>query len=665
MAPPGNRNFLLRIKPLDRVALGIAALFLIVWIARIAGRALPLAGFVEFCFFLSLGYLAYRLIVWARVRLLWGLRNRLIVAYIFIALVPVAMLVAIGAIGARIMYSQLAGYLLVQDVQRRVAVIADAADSVASAESSMPAAQTSGAMPPGIQTHLVDVEAEVPDLEVVMHSEGTFLTKRNLAGQISQGAANRFAGIVQDETRLWLLAEVRQGKAVVMVRAPVTPQTLESVGPYLGPIQLVMTHPATDADPPKSILTTINGVQFAAGNRISTTTRALQTPTSIFDVEITGVSTLDAELANGNRVVAAPVFASFSARPSQLNRRFFASLGDLSSYYFELLIAIILVFFVLEVAALATGVVMTRTITRSVASLYDATQFVKGGDFSHRIRVERADQLGALADSFNGMAESVNGLMQEQRARQRLEHEISIAQEVQFQLFPQQLPQIPGIELAAMCKPARGVSGDYYDFLTIGPTRLGLALGDISGKGISAALLMASAQAALRSQVLLDEHASDDTAKVVSQVNRHLYLSTASDRFATFFFAVYDSATQVFRYTNAGHPPALLISGDKVAHLDVGGMIIGAFDGVPYDQAEMHVEPGSIFVAYSDGLIEPENVYGEEFGTQRLANVAVRNRNRNAKEIVDALLGAAEEWAGTAEQADDMTVIVARLGAVR
>jgi phosphoserine phosphatase RsbU/P len=660
----GTRNLLRRIRPLDRIALGITALFLIVWIARILGYSLRFAGFIEFCFFLSLGYLAYRGIGWARIRLLWGLRNRLIVAYIFIALVPVVMLIAIGAIAARIVYSQLAGYLLVQDVEHRIGVLADAADSVASAVSAVPAS-SSAALPPGIQTHLADIAAEVPGLEVNPHSQGRFLARRAASVAPGQVSANRFAGLVQDEGRLWVLAEVRQGSTTVRVRAPVTAQVLENVAPYLGPIQLVLTHPATAEDPPSSILTTIGGTQYAAGKRISTSARKLQPAVSIFDVDITGVSTLDAQLAQSGEVISAPIFASYSARPSQLNHRFFASLGDLSSYYFELLIAIILVFFVLEVAALATGIVMTRTITRSVANLYEATQFVKSGDFSHRIRVERADQLGALADSFNAMAESVNTLIQEQRARQRLEHEISIAHEVQSQLFPQQLPHVPGIELAAANKPARGVSGDYYDFLTLGPTRLGFALGDISGKGISAALLMASAQAALRSLVLLDGGTAQSTAQVVSGINRHLFLSTAADRFATFFFATYDSATQVFQYTNAGHPPALLVAGDKVQKLDVGGMIIGAFDGVHYDEATIHVEPGSIFVAYSDGLVEPENVYGEEFGTQRLAEVAVRHRHASAQGIVDALLTAAEEWAGTAEQADDMTVIVARLGAVR
>jgi sigma-B regulation protein RsbU (phosphoserine phosphatase) len=334
-------------------------------------------------------------------------------------------------------------------------------------------------------------------------------------------------------------------------------------------------------------------------------------------------------------------------------------LGDI---YIQLFFAVLLVFIILEAGSLVTGVVLTRTITRSVGDLYIATQYVRAGDFSHRIRVERADQLGALGESFNAMSSSIDSLVEEQRKRQRLENEVSIAQQVQSQLFPRNLPVIEGIQLGAYCKPARGVSGDYYDFLPLGATRLGIALADISGKGISAALLMASVQAALRSQLLLNPDATTSAAEVVSRINRHLFLNTSEDRFATFFFAIYDSATRTLRYTNAGHCAPMLINGEKLQRLEKGGIVVGVFEDAEYEEGVVEVAPDSVLVVYSDGLIEPENVYGEEFGTNRLENVALRNRRSSADAMVAALLVAAEEWAGTAEQADDMTVIVSRLG---
>jgi sigma-B regulation protein RsbU (phosphoserine phosphatase) len=357
-----------------------------------------------------------------------------------------------------------------------------------------------------------------------------------------------------------------------------------------------------------------------------------------------------------------PVFLSYSARIKSLNSHLFTSLGDLGDIYIQLFFAVLLVFIILEAGSLVTGVVLTRTITRSVGDLYIATQYVRAGDFSHRIRVERADQLGALGESFNAMSSSIDSLVEEQRKRQRLENEVSIAQQVQSQLFPRNLPVIEGIQLGAYCKPARGVSGDYYDFLPLGATRLGIALADISGKGISAALLMASVQAALRSQLLLNPDATTSAAEVVSRINRHLFLNTSEDRFATFFFAIYDSATRTLRYTNAGHCAPMLINGEKLQRLEKGGIVVGVFEDAEYEEGVVEVAPDSVLVVYSDGLIEPENVYGEEFGTNRLENVALRNRRSSADAMVAALLVAAEEWAGTAEQADDMTVIVSRLG---
>jgi sigma-B regulation protein RsbU (phosphoserine phosphatase) len=259
------------------------------------------------------------------------------------------------------------------------------------------------------------------------------------------------------------------------------------------------------------------------------------------------------------------------------------------------------------------------------------------------------------------MTSSISTLIEEQRQRQRLENELAIAREVQAQLFPQKLPSLPGVQLQAICRAARTVSGDYYDVIRLGPTRLGMALADISGKGISAALLMASLQAALRSQVLLDGAGSQNTAEIVARLNRHLFLNTADDRFATLFYAVYDTTTRTLCYTNAGHLPPLYIASDRVRKLEEGGMVVGVFDDCPYEQGSVPIEPGSLLVAYSDGLIEPENVYGEEFGTRRLIEVVLRHRHADPRVLAEALMSAAEEWAGAPEQADDMTVLVARL----
>jgi sigma-B regulation protein RsbU (phosphoserine phosphatase) len=259
------------------------------------------------------------------------------------------------------------------------------------------------------------------------------------------------------------------------------------------------------------------------------------------------------------------------------------------------------------------------------------------------------------------MTGSISNLIEEQKQRQRLENEISIAREVQNQLFPRQIPSVPGVHLEAVCKAARMVSGDYYDFIQLSPTHIAIAVADISGKGISAALLMASLQAALRSQLLSPGSESLSTAELVSRLNNHLVRNTGDDRFATFFIAVYDSATRTLRYTNAGHLPSFCICEGAAVALEKGGMVLGVVEDYVYEESTHIVPRDAILVGYSDGLIEPENVYGEEFGIHRLRDAAIRLQGSAPRAVCYGLMQAAEEWAGTPEQADDMTVIVARL----
>jgi len=381
------------------------------------------------------------------------------------------------------------------------------------------------------------------------------------------------------------------------------------------------------------------------------------------DPVVEGFSKLDATYISANGTVERqhPVFAFYKARRSQLNHRIFASVGEFGGarvFQIQLFAA---VFLIMELAALWIGIVLSRAITRTVSDLYRATLFVQEGNFTHRVAVERKDQLGALGESFNSMTSSITRLVDEQKQLQRLENEISIAREVQDQLFPRSFPQVEGVEIEAICRAARSVSGDYYDFIQLDDAHVALALGDISGKGISAALLMASLQAALRSQLLTPGSERMSTAELVGRLNKHLVRNTGEDRFATFLVAVYDRASRKLRYCNAGHLPGFLLSASKSARLEVGGMVLGIVDDYPYEEGCIEVPPDAVFITYSDGLVEPENAYGEEFGVSRLEAAAQRVRQADPKKIATSLMTAAEEWSGSPEQADDMTVIVAKL----
>jgi phosphoserine phosphatase RsbU/P len=646
-----------RISRVDLVALLLALAGGLAYLLEAEGATF---NYLKFIALLASLYVLYRLLGWGRNRLLWSLRNRLIVAGLFIALVPVLLLVLLAVRSAGILYSQLASYLLYEDVQRRRDMLSDIAEHIAAAHTTLPRGVTEDKSERllAAQSHAVH-DRELPGLKIAFSGDPTLLRKI---------APNRksFAGLLQqgEELSIFSIRELEEPKGVriVTLRVPVTEEFLATIAPDLGAIQLNLMQRYSGGGR-QSVLYTTNSVQYETTRPIVARNRFLQPPLLWIDSAVNVVSRLDCTYVGPEGTVepVRPVLAVFNARPSRLSGRMFSSLGELRDTYLIAFVLIVIAFVVIEAAALTTGLVLTRQITKAVDDLYKATQDVKRGDLSHRVRIERRDQLGVLGESFNDMIGSVSTLIQEQQQRQRLENEISIAREVQDQLFPRTLPRVPGVEIEAICKAARAVSGDYYDFIQLSPTHLAIAIADISGKGISAALLMASLQAALRSQVLVDGSETMSTAELVSRLNKHLVRNTGDDRFATFFIAVYDSASRNLRYTNAGHLPSFLICKDSALHLDKGGMVLGVLEDYCYEEGSVIVAPDSLLVGYSDGLVEPENVYGEEFGIRRLQQAAVHVQGSSPQVVAESLMNAAEEWAGTPEQADDMTVIVARL----
>lgn len=657
-----------RLSWLDAVCSVTVAIGLVVELLGVSGR---IFSFLEFLAVVAGVYLVFRFIGWWRSRLLWSLRNRLIVAYLFIAVVPILSIVILVVLAARILYSQLGAYLLYEDLHRRIEMVADIAQHIAIAHEALPARikESESELILAAESKAVH-DKELPKLDISFSNDLSLLQKAAGPGKDS------FAGLLQEPTQegeslsLISLRRIanRKEDRIVVLRVPIstprldTSEFLSTIAPDLGAIQLNLME-NYEGTAPAGVLYSSGGKQYRVARRVIASNRVLQDPMFWFDSPVNVVSRLDAVFVGKDGEVdrARPLLAVSNARPSRLSSRIFTSLGELRSSYVILFALVLIVFLLIEAIAWTTGIVLTRRITRAVSDLYGATRFVQGGDFSHRIKVERMDQLGALGESFNQMTSSIGTLIEVQNQRQRLENEISIAREVQNQLFPSTLPSVPGVEIEAICKAARSVSGDYYDFIQLSPTHVAIAIADISGKGISAALLMASLQAALRSQALTEGSESISTADLVARLNKHLVRNTGDDRFATFFVAVYDSCTRTLRYTNAGHLPSFLICNGGSHLLDKGGMVLGVLDDYVYEQGVVEVAPDSLLIGYSDGLVEPENVYGEEFGITRLKEAAIRVQNAKPLMVAESLMAAAEEWAGTPEQADDMTVIVTRL----
>lgn len=631
---------------------------------------------VEFLIFLVLlvaGYLVIRGLLWAREYFLWSLRNRLVTAYVFIAVVPVLLLVTMAGLAAYLLYWQLGSYVLYTEMEEREQRLGAVAETMATSYAIEAASGRKVAalvLPQDMQTYLKGAMSELPGLKIET-GKGEDLLQR------SEGASKtRYEGLVMSggvlTVRAVVLRQTPGGRFVVMAVVPVTPELIETLAPELGPIRFDVLR-LNKSGSNQEVSVVIGQQGYIRTQQIATQQRSIPQALNIFDKLITGIVSLDLidqDRPRGDEA-ASRVFASFSTRPSLLNRRLFSPLGELGGAAATALLIVGTVFLLIEFGSLVTGIILTRTITTAVDDLYRATQHVQAGDFTFRVRVPHRDQLAALGESFNSMTQSVSMLIEEQRLRQRLENEISIAHEVQLQLFPRALPELPGVELEAICRAARMVSGDYYDFIRISPTCMALALADISGKGISAALLMANVQAALRSEVLRYREGQGGsypsrihTAEIVSHLNRHLYRNTSEERYATLFFAVYDTQTRQLRYTNAGHLPPIYISGGDVKRLETGGMVVGLFNDVPFEQGTIEIEPGGLLIAYSDGLVESENDYGEEFGAGRLIEVARENHAASPHVIAEAMMRAAEEWSNSPEQADDMTVIVARFSNV-
>jgi sigma-B regulation protein RsbU (phosphoserine phosphatase) len=617
-------------------------------------------GLIRLVGLFALFYVVYR--YWSRWRneLMWSLRNRLIVTYVFLAVVPVVLLLLLASLVGQILYSQLGAYLLYHDIEDRVVTLSNEAAELAAMKAELPA----------------DLNESAKRMALLRHAQATigrqfgklivnFDVKPEFLHQAAGPSARSFAGMIQSGNQLRLSGiwemEGPGEKQIVEVSCPFTSDVLEGVAPDVGPIKIKLLQTVETGSSKNAVR--IGTRDYTIISSIDTTKRELPPASSWFDPSIDGLSKLDATYVSpsGSVVRGHPIFAIYQARRSQLNRRIFASLGEFSSARVFQIQLLAVVFFIIELVALLIGIVLTREVTRTISELYRATQFVQEGNFSHRVNIERADQLGALGESFNSMTGSISRLIDEQKQLQRLENEISIAREVQDQLFPRSFPHVEGVEIEAICRAARSVSGDYYDFIQLDPTRVAIALGDISGKGISAALLMASLQAALRSQLLTPGSEEMSAAELVGRLNKHLVRNTGEDRFATFLVAIYDITTRKLRYSNAGHLPGFLLSEGRAQHLDVGGMVLGIVENYPYQEGVADVPPNAVFIAYSDGLVEPENAYGEEFGVSRLEAAAQRVRQAEPLRIANALMTAAEEWSGSPEQADDMTVIVAKL----
>ena len=691
-------NFLVTEYHRHRVArftVWVLAYGLALWLVDRFSGAVP--GFLWFLFWVSFlfvsGYYFVRLLKIITRTLLWHLRRRLILTYFFVGVVPIVLILLMVMAAGFILNGQLASFLVLSRLRDRAdqlerlgALLARHGEHFGKAT----AEATVADLQSFLSSELAEQDAEYPSLEVTLQLGAVTRAFQAESGNQAKPVAapawlkkDTFGGIVLDDNQLYLRslerASTPSGKLLVILSQPFTPQLLDEVGQGIGPVGALSPRGNTPPGAARAIpqsppslgrpRITITTNENPSGEMKTTSSASLKLPpsTGLLDYAVYNMATLQPYMWQGQTERVQPELGLFvvSTRVYALNRQLLSTLGQFSGFYWTAFAVLGIVFLVIELAALVISWRLTRSITTTVDKLNLATERVKAGDFSHRIDLPARDQLTSLGEAFDGMTASVQRLLTESLEKTRLEGELEIAREVQNRLFPQSTPEVTGLRLYGLCKPARTVSGDYYDFLRLGDGRVGLVVGDISGKGISAALLMATLQSALHAQ-FYDSHSSSErssdwpvhTADVVSRLNRQIYASTPREKYVTLFYGVYDGATGKLTYTNAGHLPPVIFRRSSMLRLNGGGTVVGLFPSARYEQVEVQIESGDMLLAFTDGMTEPENTYGEEFGEDRLLEVARRALGAPPEVLMDEIYRSVSDWTGSSELQDDMTLVV-------
>ncbi len=649
------------------------ALFLVLYLVLLAVR--PDSGFETFAAFVTyvLGaWVAFRLLRIGLRILTWRLRNRLMVAYVFIAVLPILLILTLVGLGGYILAGQAAVYLVRSELDRRVASLESAVQVLGA---------TGDESPDAILRRTAEVyEKRFPGIAFVVEEKGK-VRRWPQTGSIRapEHLPVNSSGVASLDGRYYAWHYGTKDGTTYLVVAPLSRQFLSAMMPGLGDVYFLQrgfgetsspagaskSQPTVRSSSSKAVPGYPQQVRFlpAGGDAPNA---VLPPPVNRFDVDVRWPSLVQvvnwADPRTGDSAFLLVHTRLSSILATILSQR----TDELQGYVLVAFYVVAAAFLIVVVLGLGIGISMSRSITGAVHGLYAGTQRVMRGEFSQLIPVKGRDQLAELSTSFNGMTQNLERLLAVAKEKERLQTEIEIARGVQDQLYPKAPPVFEGLQVLGKCDPARMVSGDYYDYQLV-DGRLAIAIGDVAGKGISAALLMATIQAAMRMELRAstDLAASRNgsrfsTARMVSELNQQLYATTSPEKYATFFFAIFDPETQVLTYTNGGHLQPALIRGGGSTLLDVNGTIVGAFPFSKYQESKVELLSGDLLLCYTDGITEPENEYGEMFGEERLIELVAKNAERDDAEIIESVMEAVRQWTGAPELSDDMTLLLAR-----
>ncbi|HEV8131300.1 MAG TPA: SpoIIE family protein phosphatase [Acidobacteriota bacterium] len=618
-------------------------------------------------------YYMFGAFLWLQRKLLWKVRNKLIVSYAFVGIVPLALLLVMIWLGAKLVFGQLGAVYLSSEIDR----ITDELEELNVAlHLTQPRAEQKAFLSDALYERAIpaDIRSRYADLEfhVFVEHEGKYAPlslseEKQLPAWIPRP---RWRGVVMDNGAVYLRSvcfrESPLGNYATEFSLPLSQSTIDLLQQRTGiqilPLQLKIPAGSAARKPhlelEKSQSEQTSAFLSDAGSKLAL--RGIAWPSLLQSIDWqTGKNPL-----NVKGVVV--LVSSFW----NIYNHYFYDTGDFGRLILLVLGLVGAVCLVVEAFSVLLGLLIARSITASVHHLSSGAQSILVGDFGYRIKTRNRDELDHLGQTFNQMSASMQQLLLEVAEKERLEKEIEIAREVQAQLFPRYIPKTSGLELSGTCIPARTVSGDYYDFVAHSATVIDVIVSDISGKGISAALLMANLQSTIRSQASISRLKGEfsggradgaDVCSIVQMINRQLYENTSPEKYATLFYGRYNSETCSLTYCNAGHNPPLLFNDGSVKRLEAGGTVVGLFDSSSYEQSQLILNRGNVLVFYTDGLTEAEDPHGEEFGEKRLVELIAANRSLSAEKLRLLLSDTVQGWTAGGEQYDDITIVVARV----
>src|SRR5262245_2293343 len=698
----GIRGALLHTLPGRAIVIGVAVKLAVTAIGAVLGGVGPFLGVVDTVAVLAaatgVAVFGFRLIVEAKRRLLWRVRRKLIISYVFIGLFPAMLLVLFALLCGFLLFYHFSSYL----VQSRLRALGEQARFVAQstaleiqrsggrdAASILARRQSNAAEQyPGVSIAIVPVSDECggsrTNSKVPMLNAGPWAHVAPPLGIPSWVACRGFSGVFAYSHKRAPTASDTDTDTHLLVRGVGYPDS--NPPGYAVVVDLLVN------DSIRQQLRAETGVELKSVADVTSTSRRDGKDAQPLAGNEAGDGHEQAAAAAPGLLNSLPTLLEYrdwstgapgtltvttALKVGELYDRISAAEGTAGRTFAQGLLLVLFVigalFLIIEVMSLIAGFALAKSLTGSVHELFAGTERVRQGDFTHKIAVKSEDQLGELAGSFNSMTASIEDLLRQAAEKKRLEEELRIAHEIQMSLLPQGPLLMSGLSVTALCVPAREVGGDYYDFLPLDDHRVGVLIADVSGKGTSAALYMAELKGLMLS--LSEIHSSP--RELLVSVNRIIAQHLDARSFITMTYAVIDLRARTMTYARAGHTPLIYVPGScgtpgprQVKILAPDGMVVG----LKLDNGEMFarllreealpLRPGDLYLFFTDGISEAMNARDDCFGESRLGQLVEAHAHLPSDELRERVLREIAAFVGDAPQHDDMTMILLKVDEV-